>query len=80
MFLASGTVFYLWLEPGHALSDVFFEVASAQGTVGLSSGLTGPTMNTGAKSSFVFLMWLGRLEIFPVLAFLRALSFGMDFR
>lgn len=61
-------------------TDVFFEVASAQGTVGLSSGITGPLMPTVAKVSFVFLMWVGRLEIFPVLAFLRALRHGMKFR
>jgi trk system potassium uptake protein TrkH len=80
LFLGLGTLAYLVAEPAHALKDVFFEVASAQGTVGLSTGLTHPTMDTLAKSAFVFLMWVGRLEIFPVLAFLRALSFGMDFR
>jgi len=60
--------------------DALFEVASAQGTVGLSSGITGPTMPTPVEAIFVLLMWLGRLEIFPVLAFLRALRHGMKFR
>lgn len=80
LFFALGTLLYLGVEPGLALKDVAFEVASAQGTVGLSAGLTGPAMNTTAKTSFVFLMWLGRLEIFPVLALIRAVSFGMKFR
>jgi len=78
--LALGIIVYLGVVPTTPLDDAIFEVASAQGTVGLSAGLTGPAMNTTIKSMFVFLMWLGRLEIFPVLAFLRAAMLGMKFR
>lgn len=65
---------------GTTASHVVFEVASAQGTVGLSTGITGPSMPKAAEIGFIGLMWLGRLEIFPVLAFLRALVHGVKFR
>jgi len=52
---------------GYSFADSLFEAASAQGTVGLSVGITSPTMPTLAKSVLMLLMWLGRLEIVPVL-------------
>lgn len=55
---------------GYGLTEALFEAASAQGTVGLSSGITGPTMPTIAKLTLMLEMWLGRLEIVPVLALL----------
>lgn len=55
------------------LADFLFEVASAQGNVGLSTGITHPEMPTLAKLLLSFHMWLGRLEIIPVLIFLRSL-------
>jgi len=47
--------------------NVLFEAASAQGNVGLSTGLTAPALGGGAKAVLMGLMWAGRLEIFPVL-------------
>ena len=55
------------------LADAIFEVATAQGTVGLSSGLTGPEMPVIAEVMFVFQMWMGRLEIIPVLVLIRSI-------
>lgn len=78
--LALATILVLALLPQLSFSHAFFEVASAQGTVGLSTGLTGPAMDRATELLFIFLMWLGRLEIFPVLAFLRALRHGLSFR
>jgi len=52
---------------GYSFADSLFEAASAQGTVGLSVGITSPTMPTIAKLVLMFQMWLGRLEIVPVL-------------
>lgn len=49
------------------LTDTIFEVATAQGTVGLSSGITGPDMPAIAEILFIIQMWMGRLEIIPVL-------------
>ncbi|MFB6071324.1 MAG: TrkH family potassium uptake protein [Halanaeroarchaeum sp.] len=57
--------------------DALFEVASAQGNVGLSTGITGPTMSPIAEGMLVLNMWIGRLEIIPVLVFVRAALFGL---
>ena len=58
---------------GYTVENVLFEVASAQGNVGLSSGITGPGMPAVTKLMFLFNMWIGRLEIIPVLVLLRSL-------
>ncbi len=56
--------------------DAVLESVSAQSTVGFSSGITDPSMPSVLKSIYIFQMWTGRLEIIPVLAFLRALLMG----
>jgi trk system potassium uptake protein TrkH len=74
VFLVLGTfVLLLTLPPGeYALESVVFEVASAQGNVGLSAGITGPgSLPAVGKVMFLFNMWIGRLEIIPVLVTLR---------
>ena len=73
-FLLLGVLVLSHLVPkGYGLADVIFEVASAQGNVGLSVGITRPEMPTAAKLMLCFNMWIGRLEIIPVLIFLRSL-------
>ncbi|HEX2936261.1 MAG TPA: potassium transporter TrkG [Bacteroidales bacterium] len=57
-------------------SDALFEAASAQGTVGLSSGITDPSMSPVLESVYIFQMWTGRLEIIPVFALIRAVFMG----
>jgi len=55
------------------LADAIFEVATAQGTVGLSSGITGPSMPVVAEVLFIVQMWMGRLEIIPVLVLISSI-------
>jgi trk system potassium uptake protein TrkH len=55
------------------LADAIFEVATAQGTVGLSSGITGPNMPILAEVLFIVQMWVGRLEIVPVLVLINSI-------
>nr|WP_234972344.1 potassium transporter TrkG [Halobaculum gomorrense] len=74
-FLVAGVfVLLLTLPDGaYTLENVLFEVASAQGNVGLSAGITGPdSLPTPVKVMFLFNMWIGRLEIIPILVTLRA--------
>ncbi|MFC6826137.1 TrkH family potassium uptake protein [Halopelagius fulvigenes] len=59
-------------------ADVLFEVASAQGNVGLSTGITGPGMHPLGEAMFLLNMWIGRLEIIPVLVFLRSALYGLE--
>ena len=57
---------------GHALLDSASAVAATLNNIGPGLGTVGPTKNYGhfgelSKLLFVWLMMLGRLEIFPVL-------------
>ena len=79
VFLGLGIVVLLHTVPEQfTLSDVIFEVASAQGNVGLSVGITHPAMSLASKLTLCFNMWIGRLEIIPVLMLVRALFFGVQ--
>jgi trk system potassium uptake protein TrkH len=79
ILLGVGIVVLLHTVPAHfTLSDVVFEVASAQGNVGLSVGITAPTMSLASKLALCFNMWVGRLEIIPVLMLVRSLFFGIQ--
>ncbi|MCR4404856.1 MAG: TrkH family potassium uptake protein [Candidatus Acetothermia bacterium] len=78
-FLGIGVLVLLHAAPsGYSLGDVIFEVVSAQGNVGLSSGLTGPGLPVAAKLMLCLNMWLGRLEIIPILLLFRAIFRGLD--
>ncbi len=56
--------------PTYDLIDVIFEVASATSGVGLSTGITHPDLPWLGKLTLICLMWIGRLEIIPVLLLL----------
>ncbi|MEF8835537.1 MAG: TrkH family potassium uptake protein [Candidatus Thermoplasmatota archaeon] len=68
--LVSGALVFMY--GGHSAADALFEVASAEGNVGLSVGITGPNMPTYQKIVLIIEMWAGRLEIFPVLVLITA--------
>lgn len=56
-----------FVEAGHNFLDSLFEVVSATGTVGLSTGICSPGLAAHLKMVLFFDMWMGRLEIFPFL-------------
>lgn len=67
------TVLLSWLPfvvYGFAPLDALFEVVSATGTVGLSTGLTEPGLPSGLKAVLALDMLLGRLEFLAVLLIL----------
>jgi len=75
--IAIGVVVLLHTAPaGYTLGDVVLEVTSAQSNVGLSSGITGPTMSTWAKLMLSLNMLTGRLEVIPILLLVRSLFRG----
>lgn len=55
---------------GAPLGSALFEAASALGTVGLSAGVTSPDLEVWAKMVLALDMWVGRLEIVPVMVLL----------
>lgn len=55
-----GTFILCVLEPEYYLIQNLFEVTSAFGTVGLSTGIT-PDLSTGSKSLLILIMYIGRL-------------------
>lgn len=56
----TGTYWMTVMEPEISLMDSLFEVTSAFGTVGLSTGIT-PGLCDGAKLLCIFIMYIGRL-------------------
>ncbi|GAB4138238.1 MAG: TrkH family potassium uptake protein [Sphingomonadales bacterium] len=62
--------FIVFLGHGQPALDSLFEVASAVGTVGLSSGLTGPDMAPALKTTLCINMLMGRVETVALIVFL----------
>ena len=58
------------------LSNSVFEVCSAQGNVGLTTGITSLNMSPIGKTMLIFNMWIGRLEIIPIIVLVKSM-FGI---
>ena len=56
----TGTYLMLVMDPYLDLRDALFEITSAFGTVGLSTGIT-PTLTDGSKLLSICIMYIGRL-------------------
>lgn len=65
-----GTTIISFAQPSLKLSDVIYEVASAMGTVGITTGIT-PSLNTISSLVIIVLMYIGRLT-----SMIFALSFA----
>ncbi len=76
VILFASILFLSELYPDHTLGTIIFEVCSAQGNVGLSAGITQYGMYDSAKGMLIFNMWIGRLEIIPVIVLIRSI-FGI---
>ncbi len=74
-FLYLFLIFISWLvfmAYGYGGIDSLFEISSAQGNVGLSVGITSPTMPKIPEILLIIGMWVGRIEIIPALVLLKA--------
>jgi len=74
--LLSAFITYYFMDDAYTFKDALFESASAQGTVGLSCGITNPAMPPVLEITYIVQMWAGRLEIIPVAVLFRAIIFG----
>ncbi|MEF8874665.1 MAG: potassium transporter TrkG, partial [Candidatus Thermoplasmatota archaeon] len=68
--LVAGALVFMY--GGYSAADALFEVASAEGNVGLSVGITGPNLPAHQKIVLIIEMWSGRLEIFPVIVLITS--------
>jgi trk system potassium uptake protein TrkH len=75
IFISTLVTYYL-MGNGYTMTDALFESASAQGTVGLSCGITNPDMKPALEIIYIIQMWAGRLEIIPVIVLFRTIFFG----
>jgi trk system potassium uptake protein TrkH len=57
----------------YTVPDVIFEVASAMGMSGLSVGIVSPDLHGIGKLVLIVFMWMGRVEIIPVLVLFSSL-------
>lgn len=63
-----------------ALQQVIFEAVSALGNAGLTAGVTSADLHWTGKLGLIVIMWMGRLEIIPVLVLVAALIVGLRHR
>jgi trk system potassium uptake protein TrkH len=68
LLYATGAVIGLFY--GYPFTEAMFESTSAAAAVGLSVGITGPTMETGLQIVYILQMWIGRLEFIAALSLL----------
>jgi len=54
-------------------SNVIFEIVSAMCNNGISTGFVSPDMADPAKILFILVMWIGRLEVIPVIMLVLAI-------
>jgi len=71
LFIVIGWLVLLFY--GYDGINSLFEISSAQGNVGLYTGIISNAMPDGVKLIMIFNMWIGRLEIIPVLVLLRCI-------
>jgi len=60
------------------ITEILFEVVSAFSTCGMNAGYVSPMMPVISKWIFIVVMWLGRLEVIPVVMLFIALFRGSD--
>ncbi|MDV4342565.1 TrkH family potassium uptake protein [Methanoculleus sp. YWC-01] len=68
------TILVMHLQPtSFDSSNVIFEVVTAMCNNGISTGFVSPDMASSAKALFIMVMWIGRLEVIPVIMLVMGL-------
>ena len=74
------TIIVMHFEPtaGFDTSNILFEIVSGLCNNGISTGFINPGMSWVTKIVFIFIMWIGRLEIVPVIVLFMGLLRGFE--
>jgi trk system potassium uptake protein TrkH len=64
--------------PTIPLHAMIFDLVSATSNVGLNFGYLTPESPISLKWLYIFLMWVGRLEIFPFIILAAGFLYGFD--
>ena len=72
MFLVFG--WFMMTLYGYDTFTALFDVISIQSNNGLSTGIVFGGLPTPLKLTLIFLMWIGRLEIIPILVVFRTIG------
>jgi len=67
LFVLLGT--FIFIALGFGALDSLLEITSVQTNIGLSVGIIGPSLPILGKITTIIIMFIGRLEIIPVLVF-----------
>ncbi|MEM4262194.1 MAG: TrkH family potassium uptake protein [Thermoplasmata archaeon] len=62
------------MSHGYSLERSFLESTTSLTTLGMGFGIASPTAATGVKVMLIINMWLGRIEIVPLLLFIASFS------
>lgn len=76
LMLACTFLTTFFIDSKYSFLAALFESTAAQSTAGLTVGITEPNMHPVVETVYIFQMWIGRLEILPILALFRAMIFG----
>lgn len=87
LYRSTGTFIFFWVSfyfimtyllvhsvpEKYSLGEIAFESASAMGSVGLSTGITGHDMGFYAKTNLLVSMLVGRMELIPLVIFFSSI-------
>ena len=78
ILIVSTFITTFFLPANYSFLDALFESTAAQSTTALTVGITNPSMNPVVEVIYILQMWIGRLEIIPVLALFRSTILGTN--
>jgi trk system potassium uptake protein TrkH len=77
IFVATIVTLHIYIT-SYPLEEVIFELVSGLSNCGLSTGFMSAASPLSMKWIFIFLMWLGRLEIVPVIILAMGIVKGIE--